>query len=68
MVADSEEAFIEEVERLFKNDEMRNALAAEGKKDAQRYSLENMVNNFCEGILKSFNSPPKTYTYEVQVR
>ena len=65
MVADSEEAFIEGVERLLKNDEMRDAMAAECKKDAQRYSLEKMVNNFCEGVLKALNSPPKTSTYEV---
>ena len=64
----SEEAFIEGVERLFKNDEMRDTMAAECKKDAQRYSLENMVNNFCEGILKALNPPPKTSTCEVEVR
>jgi len=59
MVADSEEAFIEGVERLLKNDEMRDAMAAECKKDAQRYSLEKMVNNFCEGILKALHSEPR---------
>ena len=59
MVADSEEAFIEGVERLLKNDVMRNAMAAECKKDAQRYSLEKMVNNFCEGILKALHSEPR---------
>ena len=61
MVADSEEAFIEGVERLLKNDELREKMVSACEVDTHRYSLDKMVENFTDGILSALNQrPPPT--------
>lgn len=58
MTSDNVESYVDSVVRLLKDDQLRNKIASACIEDSHRYSLENMVNNFCEGILKSLNSPP----------
>jgi len=65
MTSDNLEAYVVAVESLLRDDQLRKQMASTCIEDAQRYSLENMVSNFREGILKALNSPPKTSTYEV---
>jgi glycosyltransferase involved in cell wall biosynthesis len=57
MVAVDVEEYVSVVARLLTDDEARAAMISAGKEDAQRYSLDAMVKNFCNGISLALKSP-----------
>lgn len=59
MVAVDVEEYVNAAARLFADDGARAAMIAAGREDAQRYSLDNMVENFCNGISLALKMPKK---------
>jgi glycosyltransferase involved in cell wall biosynthesis len=58
MTPDNVESFVDSVVSLLNDDQLRNKIASACIEDSHRYSLEKMVDNFCEGILKALDSGP----------
>lgn len=58
MTPDNVELYVDSVVSLLKDDQLRNKIASACIEDSHRYSLENMVNNFCDGILTALNQKP----------
>jgi hypothetical protein len=59
MVSVDVEEYVVAVERLFADDGARAAMIAAGREDAQRYSLDAMTDNFCNGISLALKIPKK---------
>jgi glycosyltransferase involved in cell wall biosynthesis len=59
MVSVDVEEYVSEVMRLFADDGSMAAMIAAGREDAQRYSLDTMAENFCNGISLALKSPKK---------
>src|SRR6185369_13165326 len=53
MTADDPSAYADAAERMLTDEELREELAANCRADANRYTLENMVDNFSTGILSA---------------
>ncbi|MDH5769474.1 MAG: hypothetical protein OEZ31_11065, partial [Nitrospirota bacterium] len=59
MVEDNVQAFASVAERIFRDDAFRQTLASACIEGSSRYTLEKMVDNFCEGILKALSAEPE---------
>ena len=59
MTPDDLESYVSAVENLLRNDQLRKEMASTCIEDARRYSLDKMVDNFCEGILKALDAEPR---------
>ena len=59
MVSVDVEEYVSAVAHLFADDGARAAMISAGREDARRYSLDNMVENFCNGISLALKSPKK---------
>lgn len=51
-------SFADSVCTLFRDEQLRNRLASAGEEDAIKYSLDNMVRNFADGIMHALAVPP----------
>ena len=58
MTPDNLEAYVDAVERIFKDDSMRNQMASACIEDARKYTLEKMVENFTQGIIQALQHEP----------
>ena len=56
MTADSLEAFVSASEELLFDSDLRHRLGAAARKDAEHYTLDNMVENFRRGILAALET------------
>jgi glycosyltransferase involved in cell wall biosynthesis len=59
MTRDNLNAYVSAVENLLRNDQLRKQMASACAEDAQCYSLDKMVGNFCEGIVKALDAEPR---------
>jgi len=59
MTPDNLDAYVSAVENLLVNDQLREQISSACAEDAKRYSLDKMVDNFCEGILKALDAGPR---------
>jgi glycosyltransferase involved in cell wall biosynthesis len=51
-------SFADGVCSLFQDEQFRARLASAGEDDAKKYSLDNMVRNFADGITQAMDTPP----------
>jgi len=58
MTPDNLDAYVSAAENLFINDQLRKQMSSACAEDAKRYSLDKMVDNFCEGIFKALDVKP----------
>jgi glycosyltransferase involved in cell wall biosynthesis len=58
MTPDNLDAYVSAVQNLLSKEQLRKEMSLACREDAQRYSLDKMVDNFCEGIVKALDVKP----------